>query len=252
MSDTGLQTAGVQPPAAKKNTSDWTPERRAAQAKRMKKLNRYARKPTTKALGPEGYTCLTCGLKVSDGNYHQRNNKGHRVVRNDKLKAVSAGSKHREIPDSRYKVSGRKIGMALTRVAASTIAVQPERIQLRKKAIRLLAKGWSIPQLHKKLGVSSSGLHYWKAVAIKKGELNGDASERERQNERNGIVPISHSAEEAPQHHGQEIDIEFEGAITFAVGYSSSWLTSYANSLDLSPRLVARRVGELLLRKAGR
>jgi len=73
-------------------------------------------------------------------------------------------------------------------------------------------------------------------------------AKEKKENERSSTSAITHvPARDGHQVIEREPSAEEQNKLTFAVGYVTSWLTIYANSIEVSPRQFTRRVAELLL-----
>lgn len=102
--------------------------------------------------------------------------------------------------------------------------------------------GLSVKELAVRYKVVPSTIHYWRHQQNKEGKepINGNRSE--------SIIHV-------PTNSGaitHEVTTEQQNQITFAVGHITSWLTVYANSIEVPPRQFTGRVAELLLRSTRR
>lgn len=115
----------------------------------------------------------------------------------------------------------------------------------KRKALELVSSGWRVRDVAAKFGVTSGTIYYWRArlkggVPSHYGNRNNHTGNYKP---RGTVAIIKPTAQEQP-----EIDIQHQNQISFAVGHVKSWLSIYAESIEVPSKQFTRRVGELLLR----
>lgn len=161
-----------------------------------------------------------------------------------KVSHAARGHKGKNRPGFRT-INGKQLHWTQTpsgRARCIEIKKHPTPPNIKLKAVKEILAGKPARLMAQKYGVPIKMLYSWKYQLIEKGLI-----ERENGNS-SGNISLVHVASTPPS--GGEIDIQHQNQITFAVGYVKSWLTVYADSIDVPARQFTRRVGELLLRSS--